>query len=270
MSVPGFLTRTAALVGEEAIERLGKSCVAVAGLGGVGGAILPSLVRLGVGGFRIADPGVFDEPDMNRQTAATLDTMGQNKAEVYDRFVKSVNPDARVELFTDGVTDDNVETFLEGADLLIDACDLKVEPELRLKLAARARARGIYDINSPIVGFGGIIATQAPDGAPMDMFMKVVAAARGEGKLHEGLLQLFTPAHLAIMQKSMADGVVPSNAVAVTVVGALAATEVVMILGGEGVPGYRKPVALPEIVAVDLVKMSHKVVNLEGLLGSSA
>jgi hypothetical protein len=72
------------------------------------------------------------------------------------------------------------------------------------------------------------------------------------------------------MQKRMAEGMVPSNAIAVTVVGALAATEAVMILGGEAVPGYRAPVALPKILALDPVKMSHKVVDLNKLLGGSA
>jgi hypothetical protein len=267
MSVPQFLVRTAALLGEEAMVRLSRSCVAVAGLGGVGGAILTTLVRLGVGSFKIADPGVFDEPDMNRQMAATLDTMGQNKAEVYGRFITSVNPQAQVELFTDGVTDDNVKEFLDGADLLIDACDLKVEPELRLKLAAQAHTQGICDINPPILAFGAIIATQAPGGARMEIFMKAVAEARGEGTLREGLQQLFSPEHLAIMQKSMAGGTVPSNAIAVNVVGALAATEAVMILGGEAVPGYREPVRLPDILALDLVRMSHKVIDLRELLG---
>ena len=251
MSMPGFLVRTAALLGEETMGRLGKSCVSLAGLGGVG-----------VGHFKIADPGIFDEPDMNRQTAATLETMGQNKAEVYGKFIASVNPNAKVELFTDGVTDDNVEAFLDGSDLLIDACDLKVEPALRLKLAAQARAQGLYDINSPILAFGAIVAVAAPDGMPMDPFMKIVAKARGEGKLPPLMLELFVPEHLAIMQKHMAAGLVPSNAAAATLVGALVATETVMILGGDAVPGARAPRCLQEVLAVDLARMSYRVVNV--------
>ncbi|BBB59506.1 hypothetical protein UNDKW_1233 [Undibacterium sp. KW1] len=43
---------------------------AIAGMGGVGGAHLLTLARLGIGAFHIADFDQFDLPNMNRQAGA--------------------------------------------------------------------------------------------------------------------------------------------------------------------------------------------------------
>jgi hypothetical protein len=239
--------------------------VAIAGLGGVGGAVLPTLARMGVGRFRIADPGVFDEADLNRQLAATRATLGRNKAEVYAELVRSINPAAEVVAFPEGVGEENLVRFLDGADLLIDALDLKVAPPLRLKLAARARAQGICDVVSPIIAFGAAVAVATPDGLPMDPVMELIARARGEGRLPRRLAEFFSPVHLGIMQAHMGRGRVPSIALAPMLVAALVATETAMILGGDALPGWRRPVCLPEILIVDLAMKSHRVALIQDL-----
>ena len=57
-------------------------CVAIAGMGGVGGIHLLTLVRLGIGRFRIADFDTFDIVNFNRQAGATMDTIGRPKIDV--------------------------------------------------------------------------------------------------------------------------------------------------------------------------------------------
>ncbi len=263
--MPESLERTAALLGPTPMERLANSSVAVAGLGGVGGAILSSLARMGIGRFRIADPGSFDEPDLNRQMAATALTLGKNKAEVYAEFINSVNPGADVDVFTEGVTDGNIDEFLSGADLVIDALDLKVAPPLRLQLAARAREQGIYNISSPIIAFGTVVAIAAPDGEPMDAFLDLVARARGEGALPRRLVEFLDPAYLGIMHMRMSTGAVPSVSAAAMLVAAVVSTESTMILAGDRLPGRRKPITLPRITLVDLVGMSYRTTSIAEL-----
>jgi hypothetical protein len=264
-AVPAFLDRTEALLGAEALARFGRSTVAIAGLGGVGGAVLAALARMGVGRFRIADPGIFDEPDLNRQLGATRATLGRNKTEVYAELLRSINPDVEVAAFPEGVRDENLAAFLDGAGLLIDALDLKVAPPLRLKLAAEARTRGIYDVVSPIIAFGAAVAIAAPGGIPMDPFMELVARARGEARLPRRLAELFSPVHLGAMQAHLRQGRVPSVAVAPMLVAALVATETAMILGGDALPGWRRPVCLPEILVVDLAMKSYRVALIQDL-----
>jgi ThiF family len=260
-----YFVRTEAMLGAAAMERLAGSCVAVAGLGGVGGAVLATLARSGIGRFRIADPGIFDPPDFNRQWAATLDTMDQNKAVVYEKFIRSVNPEAEVEVFTEGVTDDNQDGFLDGADLLIEALDVSVPPSLRKGLADRARAGEIHNILPPIVNFGTLVAIASPEGMPMDRFLAFLERARSDRKLPPGICQFFNSDQVQAMETSMAGGMIPSLAVATSLVSAVVTTESIMILGGDDLPGWRPPVCLPEVTVVDLSRSFCGVRNIEEL-----
>ena len=59
--------------------RLRKSRIAIAGLGGVGGAHLLTLARLGIANFNISDFDDFDVHNLNRQAGAFMPYMGQPK-----------------------------------------------------------------------------------------------------------------------------------------------------------------------------------------------
>ncbi|MGE4293910.1 MAG: ThiF family adenylyltransferase, partial [Desulfovibrio sp.] len=78
-----FLDRAAPLLGEDGLAVLRDKTIAFAGLGGVGGGAFLALVRCGLGHFRLAENGVFDPPDMNRQAAAFGTTMDRPKLDVY-------------------------------------------------------------------------------------------------------------------------------------------------------------------------------------------
>nr|WP_310735253.1 ThiF family adenylyltransferase [Mitsuaria sp. TWR114] len=61
-------------------QRLRRARVAVAGLGGVGGAHVLTLSRLGIANFNIADFDEFDVHNMNRQAAAFMSSMGRPRS----------------------------------------------------------------------------------------------------------------------------------------------------------------------------------------------
>ena len=63
-------SRTAALLGEDAVQKLAKCRVALFGLGGVGGYCLEALARGGVGAFDLVDNDVVDITNHNRQILA--------------------------------------------------------------------------------------------------------------------------------------------------------------------------------------------------------
>lgn len=97
--------------------------VAIAGVGGVGGIYLLTLARLGVTRFHIADFDSFDIPNLNRQAAAFMSTMGLPKAEVAARMARDINPEIEVKVFGQGVDAGNMAEFLEGVDLYVDGLD---------------------------------------------------------------------------------------------------------------------------------------------------
>ncbi|MFO7596426.1 MAG: ThiF family adenylyltransferase, partial [Desulfocurvibacter africanus] len=87
-----FLDRTAPIMGEDGLAVLRDKTITFAGLGGVGGGAFLALVRCGLGHFRLAENGVFDPPDMNRQAAAFGTTMDRPKLDVYMELARSINP----------------------------------------------------------------------------------------------------------------------------------------------------------------------------------
>lgn len=137
-----FTSRTARLIGQDGVDRLASSTVLILGLGGVGGYVLEGLARAGVGGFILADCDVFSESNLNRQILATRETVGRKKTEVALERVKSINPDAKVELFDAFLDAGNIPDLLsrDGISFVVDAID-----NVTAKIAAvcEAKRRGI-------------------------------------------------------------------------------------------------------------------------------
>ena len=131
------LIRTRLLFGDEAIQKLQRSRVALFGLGGVGGYALEALVRSGVGALDLVDCDVFSESNLNRQLLATRETLGRLKTDVARERALSINPDCRIrthELFFLPGTKDQFD--FSGLDYVIDAIDT-VTGKLCLIEAAR-------------------------------------------------------------------------------------------------------------------------------------
>ena len=97
--------------------------VAIAGLGGVGGVHFLTLARLGVGHFAIADLDRFDLVNFNRQVGATTQTLGRSKVETLAGMALEINPELDIRTFEDGVRPDNLDAFLDGADVYVDGLD---------------------------------------------------------------------------------------------------------------------------------------------------
>ena len=75
---------------------LRDKCVAIAGLGGVGGAHLLTLARLGVGRFSLAEFDTFELVNFNRQVGAAQSTIGSAKLEVMSAMARDINPEIEI------------------------------------------------------------------------------------------------------------------------------------------------------------------------------
>ena len=71
--------RTARLVGDEGVARLGRATVTVMGVGGVGSFAAEALVRSGVGRVILVDYDRICVTNVNRQLHATKATLGKSK-----------------------------------------------------------------------------------------------------------------------------------------------------------------------------------------------
>ena len=90
------LQRSRLMLGNEALEKLKGSSVAVFGLGGVGGPCAEALVRAGVGKITIVDNDEVDITNINRQIIAMSSTVGRPKTEVMAERLRDIAPDAEV------------------------------------------------------------------------------------------------------------------------------------------------------------------------------
>lgn len=141
-------SRTSLLIGEEAVERLGRARVAVFGVGGVGSFAVEALARSGVGGFLLVDNDVVDITNVNRQLHATLDTVGYYKTELMRERVLSINREAQVETREVFCLPENVDGLLSGGyDYIVDAVDT-----VSAKLAIIERAAAL---NIPVISAMG-------------------------------------------------------------------------------------------------------------------
>src|SRR6185295_4521882 len=116
--------------------------VAIAGLGGVGGAHLLALTRLGIGRFTLADFDHFELHNFNRQVGANVGTIGRQKMDVMAEMALAINPELELRRFEGGVDAANAEAFLDGVDLYIDGLDFFVL-DVRQRIFNLCTERGI-------------------------------------------------------------------------------------------------------------------------------
>ena len=94
------------------------------------------------GELRIADFDHIELHNLNRIPTGVVD-LGVNKAVALARRIAEVDPYLKLEVFTEGVTMDNVRHFLDGLDLLVEECD-----SLDVKVMVRERAR---ELGIPVI-----------------------------------------------------------------------------------------------------------------------
>lgn len=117
-------SRTELLLGNEAMEILKNSRVAVFGIGGVGGYCCEALVRSGVGHFDLIDDDQVCLTNLNRQIIATRKTVGRDKADVMKERMLEINPKADIRLHKTFFLPENADEFpFKEYDYVVDAVD---------------------------------------------------------------------------------------------------------------------------------------------------
>lgn len=145
--------RTIGWVTKEELEVLKQKRVAIAGLGGVGGYHLLTLLRLGVTKFHLAEMDVVELANFNRQACASVSKIGQEKINVLDQLGHDINPEADFKLFPEGVHEGNIESFLDGVDLYVDGLDFFVL-DIRQKIFQACDRKNIPSMTTAPLGMG--------------------------------------------------------------------------------------------------------------------
>lgn len=117
-------TRTALLIGDEALLKIKNASVMVFGVGGVGSHCIEALARSGVGRLILIDNDTVSESNINRQSIAYHSTVGQYKTKLMEARIHDICPETEVVTHEMFVLPDNMERlFEEPVDYIIDAID---------------------------------------------------------------------------------------------------------------------------------------------------
>lgn len=236
--MPGFdyhtaFARNLGFLSEAEQGELRKARVGIAGLGGTGGAQVHALLRMGIGAFNLADPDTFELVNFNRQSGATLETIGRPKAQVMAELVRSINPEADVRLFGEGISPANIDSFLDGVQVVVDSLDFYCFQE-RFLLYSRARSRGLWVVTAPPLGFGFTLLNFDPAGMRFEDYFGF-SPEMDERELVVSLVAGIAPRpflmkYLNLGVTELGDRRLPSVGAAPFIIAGVIATEVVNII----------------------------------------
>lgn len=141
-----FYSRTAMLLGEDAIQKLQMARVAVFGIGGVGGYVVEALVRAGVGAIDLIDNDSVCESNLNRQIIATKSTLGMTKVDAMERRIRDINPGCQVRKYPCFYLPETAKEFdFTDYSYVVDAIDTVTG---KIQLVMQAEEAGVPIISS--------------------------------------------------------------------------------------------------------------------------
>ncbi len=144
-------SRVKSLLGQEKLDKLKNSSVALFGVGGVGGYTAEALIRSGVGALTVFDNDTIALSNINRQIVATTKVVGEEKVSVIKDRLLLINPDAKITAVKTFYLPENAVNYpLDGFDYVIDAIDTV---SAKIELIKRAKQAGVPIISC--MGTGG-------------------------------------------------------------------------------------------------------------------
>ena len=130
--------RAKMLIGDDAMQRLGASRVALFGVGGVGAAAAEALARGGVGEIDLIDNDTVSLSNINRQLCALESKVGKLKVDVVAERLRDINPSIKVNTYPIFFLPET-ELDFSVYDYVIDAIDTV---SAKVEIAVRAKACG--------------------------------------------------------------------------------------------------------------------------------
>ena len=139
---------------------LAKSKVAIIGAGGLGGHLILSLSRLGIGHLVIIDRDVFDETNLNRQALSSTESIEFSKSETATRIIGYINPGVIISPFMVKIDTSNADEMIDGVNVVVDALDNISD---RFVVERAAKRLKIPMVHGAVAGFEGQVMTIFPD-----------------------------------------------------------------------------------------------------------
>ncbi len=248
-------SRNLGLISKEEQQKLRKTTILIAGVGGDGGLLSERLVRFGIGRIILADPDYFDISNLNRQYAANINTVGKNKAEAVGAELRLINPKIEVNIITEGITEDNVIGLVELADVIIDEIEFSL-PQISVMLHSAARKQGKHIFMGANIGWGSSLFCFSPDGFTFEEFFNFESANNTIDTLAYFPAK---PSYISdeVLEEILAGNIpVPGVASSVALVAAVLSNDIILFITGK-----RKPILAPQFRFIDLFDYTTSICN---------
>lgn len=128
-------SRNFPIISREEQANLKKTKMAIAGLS-VGSNIAEELVRAGIMNISIADKDTIAGSNIPRLRTGSVLNVGEKKTHELAKRLYELNPYVNVEIYNDGITEENVDKFVNENDIIIDEID-----SFPIKVRLREKAR---------------------------------------------------------------------------------------------------------------------------------
>lgn len=151
------------LFGEDAQEKLKRAEVFIAGAGGLGCPVSTYLAVAGIGKITIVDNDVIELTNLNRQILHWNRDIGRKKIDSAGEKLREINPDIEVRAIHATIGEENVDSLVGNASLIVDAMD---NYPTRFLLNKAAFRKNIPLVHGAIRGLHGQATTVLPGKSP--------------------------------------------------------------------------------------------------------
>ena len=214
--------------------KLKNSTITVIGCGGIGGAAIEMLARMGVSNIRIVDKDKFDVSNINRQLMSSMDSVGREKTTVTKEIICSINSFVNVETFDTELNKDNVSEIIAGSKVIVDALD---NLESRIITSRCALELDIPFVHGAIHGTMGQITTFTTETPSYEETFKLTSYQK---ELNSEVLNEL---------KKLTRAIPPVIGPIPNIVGCIQSFEVIKILTNRG-----NVITAPDVLIFDLMK----------------
>jgi tRNA threonylcarbamoyladenosine dehydratase len=206
-------SRTELAVGEEGLDILRNSTVAVLGIGGVGSIAAEALARSGVGRIILIDKDVVDITNINRQIHALLSTVGKPKAELMKNRIADINPECDAIALKMFYTEETYEELFQyPLDYVLDASDTV---SYKIHLIKECLKRKI-----PVISCMGAANKMDPSRfqvadiskTTVDPIARVIRQKLRKDGIHKGVKVVFSTEEPLLPREDITQKIVPENA----------------------------------------------------------
>ncbi|MFC5704118.1 ThiF family adenylyltransferase [Cohnella faecalis] len=166
-------------IGEDGQRKLKSSAVCIVGMGALGTVLANHMVRAGVGLVRFVDRDYVEQSNLQRQMLYDEEDVhnGYPKAIAAEKKLRKINSDVRLEAIVADVTVHNIESLLQGMDLVLDGTD---NFQTRFLLNDACFRMGIPFTYGGAVSSRGMSAILVPGSTPCLRCMIQSADANGQ------------------------------------------------------------------------------------------